>query len=145
MYNFRKIRNEEGYSEFYHPLFKRGDLSNLAQIERKTSKTDSQVIKKNENVNGANFDMHYKIARRLKKTEYKLECLVKENLTLKSTIKQLVFSNEEYQKLNNEKLEKLYFFVEHELINANPSSKKKIIQKIYRLITLDLRLKITIL
>ena len=37
MYDFHKIKNIDGYHEFKHPLFKRGNVDDLEKIKRKVN------------------------------------------------------------------------------------------------------------
>lgn len=50
MYDFHKMKNEKGFHEFKHPLFKRGHPELLSQIQRKVNdqhKSDSDIKKDN--------------------------------------------------------------------------------------------------
>ncbi len=43
MYDFHKIKNIEGFHEFKHPIFKKGNIQNLHLIKRKINEYNQIV------------------------------------------------------------------------------------------------------
>lgn len=123
MYGFSKIKSKDGYHEFRHPDFVRGQIKRLANIKRKLN--DSQAKTHENSAEYKNLLFEY---NRMKKCtndfEESLKVLVKQNKKLMEANRQLVYQFYYFKKESDLKTKKVLFLFYSLLVGAFPEAKE---------------------
>ena len=119
MYGFHKLKNSNGYHEFRHEHFQKGNLSALAKIQRKLNEpTESKNIQSSEYKN-----LHLEFNRLQKANlefEDSLAILVKQNKQLVEANRQLVYQFYYFKNESELKTKKILFLLYSMLFNSDP-------------------------
>ena len=122
MYGFSKVKNKNGFHEFEHKHFLRGNLSSLSKIKRKLN--DSQETKGENSNEYKNLLLEF---NRIKKVnldfEESLKVLAKQNKKMMDANRQLVYQFYYFKKESDLKTKKVVFLFYSMLINAYPEIK----------------------
>ena len=123
MYGFSKVKNTNGFHEFEHKDFVRGDQMRLAKIKRKLN--DTQETKGENSNEYKNLLLEFNRIKKVNQDfEESLKVLAKQNKKMMDANRQLVYQFYYFKKESDLKTKKVVFLFYTMLINTYPEVKE---------------------
>lgn len=119
MYGFSKIKNPQGFHQFKHPDFIRGQLSRLSNVKRKLNESHSGRGEHSGELKTLQFEYN-RMKKAAEDFEESLKVLVKQNKKLMEANRQLVYQFYYFKKESDLKTKKVVFLFYTMLMNAYP-------------------------
>lgn len=108
MYDFHKLKNAEGFSEFQHPKFKMGNFSELGNIKRKINEY-TDVLETFRGDQKVMLNEYYKLRKNYEEVEESLNVIASQNKRLVDTNKDLVCKLYFFKKEYESRIKKVLF------------------------------------
>ena len=122
MYGFSKVKNPNGFHEFEHQDFVKGDQARLSKIKRKLN--DTQETKGENSNEYKNLLLEFNRIKKVNQDfEESLKVLAKQNKKMMDANRQLVYQFYYFKKESDLKTKKVVFLFYSMLINAYPEVK----------------------
>lgn len=108
MYDFHKLKNSDGYNEFKHPKFKKGNYSELATIKRKINEY-SEVLENFKGDQKVILNEYNKLKKNYEEIEESLNIVASQNKRLVEANKELVCKLYFFKKEYENRIKKVLF------------------------------------
>ena len=108
MYDFHKVKNAEGYNEFKHPKFKKGNFNDLPNIKRKINEF-SDVLENFKGDQKIMLNEYNKLKKNYEEIEESLNIVASQNKRLVEANKELVCKLYYFKKEYETRIKKVLF------------------------------------
>lgn len=138
MYDFHKLKNSEGFNEFKHPKFKKGNFSELTNIKRKINEY-TEVLENFRGDQKIMLNEYNKLKKNYEEIEESLNIVASQNKRLVEANKELVCKLYFFKKEYETKIKKVLFcfYVNSNYHNEQLNDKVKEILKEAKLLFPD--------